>query len=170
MEMENGFSYKLKEDALTQLFEMFRYSHAQIQKTIDKQTDAILGLERLLREGVQLEEIKTLLQEEGKIITNLNNFSDSINNKNDNIIKILNDKIIVKLDMIHSKLWKVLTIITLLMSLISVTAIITTIVTKNIDKEKHFEKFVEQIINEKFKTIEERIEELHPNITKDNKK
>jgi DNA-binding transcriptional MerR regulator len=155
---EDGF--KVKEDILTSLFSMFRDSLNQVYSRMDKQADAILALERTLKEGVQLGEIKQLLTEAGRTMQDVDTCTETISTRSDALTEYLKKELMPKINDIHGKLWKVIAAIVIAFALLTAVYFVgrftvekkeTTAIEQNIGKE------IDKKLEQRLSTIEQEI-------------
>lgn len=157
---------RLSPDITVKLFETLRDSNHKLHEQVEKQTEAINALSRHIREGVQLSEIKELIKGEKEQIENVDECTEVISDRSDEIIKILREDILVILraDVIQalvdlkSKVTKMITIVTVVVSLLAITYIFTRSVIdyQQTPSSKQYEDISKQIDE-----IKKSIQEFH---------
>ena len=108
---------KLSTHITIKLFETLSDSNKKVQEQLEKQTEALDGLVRQLREGVQLSEIKNLIQSGEEQIDEIDSCTEAVSDRSDEIVKILRDEVLKVLIDLRDKLVKVITVIVVAFSL-----------------------------------------------------
>jgi len=155
---------RLSQDITVRLFETLKESNEKLREQAEKQTMAIEALSRHIREGVQLSEIKELLKGEKEQIENVDECTETISDRSDEIIKILKEDILVilradvikALQELKTKVTRMITIVTVVVSLLAVTYVFTRSVIdyQQISPSKQNEEILKQM-DEIKKTIQE---------------
>jgi hypothetical protein len=84
----------MRDDDLTiKLFDTLKESHSNVEKKLEKQTDAIVVLSDLLKLGVKPEEIKKVIEDHhtysGEHLDNINTCTETINDNSSKILSLI---------------------------------------------------------------------------------
>ena len=84
---------RIQTEVVLKLFDTLRDSNGHLKATIDKQTEAIVHLSHLMREGTKPAEVKALLEKHnesaGAQLNDIDTCTDTINDKSDTILNVL---------------------------------------------------------------------------------
>lgn len=118
--MDDKNDLTLSSHITIKLFETLSDSNKKVQEQLEKQTEALDALIRQLREGVQLSELKELIKSGEEQITEMNECTETVSGRSDEIIKVLNDQVLKILIDVRDKLTKVIIVITITFSLLTI--------------------------------------------------
>jgi len=110
------------------LFDMLKEAQQGTRETLDKQSTAITTLTSYLREGVQLAEIKKLVEDHDKeatgVLNEIDTCTEAINKKSETIEKTMSEKmdvVIGLLSNVKSRLEKVIIVVIVAFSLMALS-------------------------------------------------
>lgn len=153
------------------LFEMLKDAQNGTQQTLNKQSDAIASLMSYLKEGVQLDEIKKMIEDHDKeavtTLTEIDTCTEAINKRSES----LELKIVGLLQTIKSRIDKTLIVITVVFSLMAISYLfvknnVENMIDAKIGKPSIVQGYdavgVDQQILSELKNIRDDIKRLHP--------
>lgn len=95
--MSNGEN-RIATDVVVKLFDTLKDANGHMQKSVEKQTEAIMHLTGLIKEGVQPDEIKKIIEshakESGIKLDDLDTCTEAVHDRSEEIANLLKDKII----------------------------------------------------------------------------
>lgn len=89
----NEMDSRIPTELIVKLFDTLKESNKDVKATVDKQTDAIVHLSSLIKEGVKPEDLKKILEEHhlhsGKHLDDIDTCTETINDNSGKILTLL---------------------------------------------------------------------------------
>jgi len=161
------------------LFEMLKDAQYGTQQNLEKQTVAIATLSSYLKEGVQLEEIKKMVEEHdkesGNVLNDIDSCTEAINKRSESLDTNLSSKIDVatnKIDTVKSRIDKIIIVIGVAFALLAISYfVVRSNIESIIDKQIKISspaptydvEAIDKQILQQLKEIREEMKRLHPN-------
>jgi hypothetical protein len=149
---------RIPSELILKLFDTLKEANKDVKITVDKQTDAIVHLSSLLKEGVKPDDIKKLLEDHhkhsGEHLDNIDTCTETINDNSSKILSLLKG--------MTKRINTMILIVLITFGLMTVAYLfvsnsVETMIKTQIDKSIHSE---ENIFEDEHSDISEQIEEL----------